>query len=109
MSEVIVSDVIKYILEIVICTAMVIVVRYLIPWLKSKIEQSEYKWLYDIIVDAVQYAEQTVHGSKAGEEKKNIVQLLINDALKGKNIGINEEQINAMIESIVFEMNKEAA
>lgn len=95
------------ILEIVIVAAVVVVVRYLVPWLKTRIETSEYKWFYDIILDAVQYAEQTVRGEKTGAEKKALVVSLVNDSLSKKNIGISEEQINAIIESIVFAMNKE--
>lgn len=85
----------------------VLIVRYLIPWIRSQIENSQYSWICSIIFDAVQYAEQTVHGD--GAEKKALVNSLIRDALSKKNINISENQLNAIIESVVFAMNREAA
>lgn len=103
------EEILKYLAELLIAVAIIILTRYLIPWIKSRIEASEYKWLYDLIIDAVQYAEQTVHGSKTGSEKKALVVDLIHEAMRGKKQIIPDEQINAIIESIVFTMNKEAA
>ena len=101
------NEILKYILEIVIGASVVILVRFIIPWLKAQIESSNYKWIYDVILDAVQYAEQTIHGEGTGPDKKIIVQQLINEALRDKKQYISDEQINAIIESCVYVMNRE--
>lgn len=102
------NEILTGIVEVVIGAAVVIVVRYIIPWIKSQIESSEYKWLYDIVLDAVQYAEQTVPGLKTGAEKKALVTRLVCDALERKSLNISEEQVNAIIESAVYVMKRES-
>lgn len=103
------NEILTGIIEIVIGAAVLIVVRYIVPWIKAQIEASQYKWLYDIIIDAVQYAEQVTPGLKKGVEKKTLVSQLVADALDHKGISIPGEQVNAFIESAVFEMKKGAA
>lgn len=86
---------------------MTIVVRYLVPYLKRMISDNEYRWLTELVKDAVQYAEQTILGHDQGERKKQMVVDYIVAQLDLKGIHITQEQLEALIESAVYVMKKE--
>jgi hypothetical protein len=77
---------------------------YLVPFIKNKIGDSNYKKLLNFIAIAVRCAEQLYEDSES-EEKKNYVmeqvQSFINDKL---NIDITYNELNTLVEGIVNEV-----
>lgn len=94
----IVMDLLKW----VVALLGFIVARYLVPWIKAQVANSQYAWMSALVEDAVKYAEQTIVGSGKGEEKKDLVVQYITNQLQIKGIGITEDQMDALIESAVF-------
>ncbi len=99
------NDILFEVIKAVIVLAIVLLVRYAVPFLKNLIKESEHSWLVDWVTLAVKSAEQTIE--KTGPEKKAIVTKFIKNLLIKKNISISDEQIDVLIEAIVFEMKKE--
>ena len=81
----------------------VVITVYLIPLLKSKLSQQELERVKAYVNDAVRAAELLITGTKQGQAKKEWV---IN-YLKEHGIKVDEEQISALIESAVYELNKD--
>ena len=98
------NDIIFEVLKCVIIVAIMAVTGYLMPWLKNNTELAKNQILSDMILAAVQYAEQTVNG--AGKEKKALVTDYLKTQLKAKGINITDEQLNALIESAVYALNE---
>lgn len=80
--------------------------RYVIPWLKSRIEQDKMAAIEKMVTQAVLYAQQVLT-SKSGAEKKAIVTDLLKEMLTAKNISITDEQLNILIEAAVKQMKME--
>lgn len=102
------NEIIMDVVKTCIVLATFIITRYLVPWLKAQIENSEYKWMATIVEDAVKYAEQTIRESGKGEEKKALVLEFIQNQLTIKGIKVTDEQLDALIESAVFGLKKGA-
>ena len=93
------------ILRAVVVLVIVLLARYVIPYLKALAESTKYAWVTKWVELSVKSAEQTVFGDKTGPEKKAIVTKFIKEQLLKKNIALSDEQLNTLIESAVFEMN----
>lgn len=74
------------------------------PYIKEQLEQSKYKWVADVVSQAVRSAEQTITGSKSGAERKAIVVNFIRSLLIKKNIDISDDQLDTLIEAAVYTM-----
>ena len=92
-------------LKAVIIIVVILVMRYAVPWMQTKLEHSKLKYVAEYAAYAVRYAEQTILGDKSGPEKKAIVTKFIEDMLIAKHISISADQINALIEAAVYAMN----
>ena len=101
-----INEILMDVLKAVVSLATLLIVRYLIPWIKAQIENSKYSWLVELVADAVKYAEQTIIGSGKGEEKKELVVQYITNQLQIRGIGITEDQMEALIESAVYQLKK---
>lgn len=94
------------IVRVVIAVTMVLITTYLVPLLKKLSESERYKGLVDFVKTAVTAAEQTIRGTGMGEKKYAEVEKAVKDWLNGKGIAITQEQLTALIEAAVYEMNK---
>lgn len=83
------------------------IVKNVIPFVEAKLAETNYGWAAEIIANAVRAFEQTVSGSKRGEEKFELVMEFVNRELSKLGIKLNEEQITMLIEAAVQEMNAE--
>lgn len=97
------------ILKAAIMLAIVLLARYAVPYVRLLVEDAKYAWLVKWVELSVKSAEQTILGNKTGAEKKAVVTEFIKDLLIKKNISISDEQLDTLIESAVYIMNKEAA
>lgn len=91
----------------VITWAIQTIIKHVIPFIESKLEESQYSWAADIIANAVRAYEQTVSGSGMGEDKFQLVMEFVNRELSKLGIKLSEEQITILIESAVQAMNAE--
>ena len=87
----------------IIC--IILITRYLIPYIKRLIHDSQYAELLDIIEQSVDALEQTIKQSGMGKVKKAEVVKFVTNWLNEKEITISEEQLDKLIESAVFTMN----
>lgn len=92
---------INEILSVVFALVIVVISRYLIPYLKTRLEKEGQEKLVELIEALVQAAEQIYTGVKQGEQKKKYVV----KALAADGVEITES-VNAMIESAVYSLDK---
>ena len=74
------NDIIFEALKLLIMVCVAVIARYVIPWLKSRIEQDKMAAIEKMVTQAVLYAQQVLT-SKSGAEKKAIVTDLLKDAV----------------------------
>ena len=103
------NEIIYEVVKAVLVIAIMVVVRYVVPLLKSKINGSELEWVYAWAVKAVKAAEQTQTGEHTGTQNKAIVKEFLLDLAKQKNLSITDEQLENLIESAVYAMKQEDA
>lgn len=85
----------------VIALIAAVVTAFVIPWVKSKTTAAQREEIEAWVRIAVTAAEQIYSGVGKGKEKKKYVL----DFLAEKNLKIDEESVDLMIESAVKEMN----
>lgn len=95
------------ILQIVVSVCMIIVMRYVIPYLKAKLQSVIDESLWNAIMREVKSVEQTITGSKMGAIKKEEVIQRIYGWANKHGIEITDEQISQLIEAAVFIMKNE--
>jgi LL-H family phage holin len=100
------NDILFEILRMVVVVAIILLTRYVVPYLKTKIEESKNKWLLAWVETAVKSAQQSIDDT--GEEKKAIVTKFLKEMLIQKNISISDEQLSNLIEAAVFAMKEGA-
>lgn len=91
------------VLKVIVMLAVILVTRYLVPWIKDKIGTEQLEAVKTWINAAVLMAQQ-VHDAKSGAERKAIVVDLARGILIRKNIDISEEQLDILIEAAVKAM-----
>lgn len=95
------------VLSFIISVFCGLISSYLIPYLKSKTEDSEMQRVTEIIAIAVRAAEQTIKESGQGKSKKAQVLAFVSNWLAENNIHISEEQLDKLLECAVFTMKLE--
>lgn len=94
------NEIMNNVIYIVMSLAIVIVTRYLVPYLKARLSAANQEELIQLIENLVQAAEQIFTQAKSGEQKKQYVV----KALAEKGISITEST-NALIESAVYNLD----
>ena len=103
------NEIIFEIVRAVLVICIMVLVRYAVPFLKSKINGTELEWIYNWVVKAVKAAEQTNLGEHNGSYKKAIVKEFLQNVAKEKNLSITDAQLENLIESAVYAMKQEDA
>lgn len=93
-----------WIVELIITGLGMILVNAVIPYIKSKTSAEQYAELLGYVQIAVSAAEQIYTGSGKGKEKKAYVVKWLMD----RGFSVQDQKIDAMIESAVYDL-KEAA
>ena len=91
------------VLKAIVSLIAVIITAVVIPYIKSKTSVSQQAEIYAWVRIAVAAAEQIYMGAGRGEEKKQYVL----DWLENRNIKVNTDELDTMIESAVYELDKE--
>lgn len=93
---------INNIFYVVLSIVSVIVTGIIIPLLKQKYGQDKIKSTMDLVTIAVRAAEQIYRESGQGNLKK----MYVIQYLKDKGVKVTEDELDAMIESAVLELNR---
>ena len=99
------SDIMLYLIKAVFVVSITIVMRYFIPWIREKIEASQYAWVAEWAATAVNAIQQT-NWNKTGPERKAKVVELLKALLIKKNIAISDAELDAIIEAAVWAMKQ---
>lgn len=91
-------------LKLLIMVTVLVLTRFVVPWLKAKTENETMQAVLDWTVQAVMAAEQA-HQAQTGAERKYIVTEFIKSILIQKNISLSDEELNTLIEAAVMQMN----
>lgn len=83
------------------------IINKVIPFIETKLSETQYGWAAEIISNAVRAYEQTASGSGRGDEKFELVEDFVTRELNKLHIYLSEEQIAVLIESAVQAMNAE--
>ena len=82
----------------------VLIICYLIPWIKTKTTAQQRENIFFWIRIACRAAEQLYHTDMIQDRKQYVI-----DFLAKKNLKINPDELDKMIEAAVLEINKEWA
>lgn len=93
-------EMITKVTECALTVIVLLVSAYLIPWLKTKISEEKLEELEKFCEQAVRAAEQ-LYTPEEYKLKKAYVLSLINEQIEKLGIGLNEAEIDAIIEGIV--------
>ena len=109
-----INNLVFNILMALVVTIAGIIAKQLIPYLREKeaeamekIRQTKWAWCADIIEAVVRAVEQTVGEDIHGEEKKAEAVKLIQRIFYQAGLRLTDEQIDALIEAAVQQMNSE--
>ena len=98
------DDVTFLILKLVVSIATALVTSYLIPYLKSKTKVKQQEEIIGVIEVAAKAAEQTLEGSAV---KKAAVVNYASKWLGERGIKLSEDQIDKLVESVVYSITNE--
>lgn len=91
-------------LKLLIMVTVLVLTRFVVPWLKAKTQNETMQAVLDWTMQAVLAAEQA-HQAQTGAERKYIVTEFIKQILIQKNISLSDEELNTLIEAAVMQMN----
>ena len=91
-------------LKLLIMVTVLVLTRFVVPWLKAKTSNETMQAVLDWTMQAVLAAEQA-HQAQTGAERKSIVTEFIKNILIQKNISLSDEELNTLIEAAVMQMN----
>lgn len=100
------NEVYFQILQTAAVIAAALIARYLIPFLKDKIGETNLEAAKSWAETFVRFAQQTMQRA-SGEEKKAYVTDALEKLFADKNITITREQLDALIEAAVKTMHME--
>lgn len=100
------SDIVFEALKLVIMVVVLVVARYLVPWIKTRLDADKVEVIASWAKNAVLKAQQ-VYSSKTGTERKAIVTEFLKEILTAKNISLSDEQLDVLIEAAVKQMKIE--
>lgn len=99
------NDITKIIVEAVVSISVILITRYIIPWIKGKIGEDKYKIIENYTELAVRSAEQ-MYTPDQWRQKKNYVKLCVQEKLKEIGLELTETEINNIIEGWVNAVKK---
>ena len=89
------------IIEAVVTLIVALMSAFVIPYIKQKTNKTQQEEIVAWVKIAVTAAEQIYTGSGRGEEKKAYVV----EWLKARNLKVDEEKLDALIESAVHQLS----
>lgn len=102
------NDISFTILKVVVSVATALISVYVIPLLREKLKDAKYQSLIEIVEVAVRAAEQTIKGEKMGAVKKDEVIDFVTWWAASHGVNITDEQLDRLIECVVYNLKLEA-
>lgn len=99
------SEVTSIVVKLIFAVLTTAITYYVLPFIAELTEKYKNERFEGFISDSVLAAEQLVKGSGKGAIKKERVLKAASEWLKKYHIDISEEELDTLIESIVFTMN----
>ncbi len=100
------NEILFEVIKVVVMVAVLVITRYLVPWLKEKIGADKLavaeKWAKYAVLKA-----QQVLWEKDGQDRKAYVVEFLKEILIAKNIALSDEQLDILIEAAVKQMKIE--
>ena len=100
------NEILFEVIKVVVMVAVLVITRYLVPWLKEKIGADKLavaeKWAKYAVLKA-----QQVLWEKDGQDRKAYVVEFLKEILIAKNIALSYEQLDVLIEAAVKQMKIE--
>lgn len=93
------------IIEVVVLIICTIIARYIIPWIKTKVNVEKITLVATWASIFVKAAEQIISGKGLGEEKKAQVVEWLQAKISELGITISDDDLNNLIESAVNTLN----
>lgn len=90
-------------LKILVMVAVLVLTRYVLPWVKSKADSEKLNLVTQWAYKTVLMVQQTMKTTD-GKEKKAIVTQFLKEILQEKNITLSDAQIEILIEAAVKQM-----
>lgn len=100
-------EIITKVIELGVLVLTGLIGKYLIPLLKEKVNFAYLKEIMTWTETFVKSAEMIVKGEKMGETKLNMVTEMMNDKLKETGVNFTDEQLRALIEEAVKNMQNQ--
>lgn len=97
------SEIIFEVVKLVVMLCVMLAARYVIPWVKSRIDAENLSLIEKWAEKAVLKAQQVMQ-SDSGADKKETVMQFLQEILAEKNITITDEQLDTLIEAAVKQM-----
>lgn len=101
------NDLTFMLLKVVVSICAAMITAYVIPYIKTLKEDARFAGVIDMIELAVRAAEQTIREQGQGKAKKAEVIRFVSDWMAKNGIRITDEELNALIEAAVYQMNQE--
>lgn len=95
------NEIMEMVVKLVLVICMTVITRYVVPWINSWIGDQKRDELRDMIYDCVKAAEK-LYTAEQWKEKKEYVTGLITSWINKKGFSIDDDEIEAMIESVVY-------
>ena len=99
------GDFAAIIIKIIFALLSITITYFIIPFLTEITEKCQSEKIDSFIKDSVIAAEQVIKGDKKGAEKKAKVLAAVTNWLNEHHINLSEEEIDDMIESMVYMLN----
>lgn len=99
------EDFAAIIIKIIFALLSIAITYFIIPFLTEITEKYQSEKIDSFIKDSVIAAEQVIKGDKKGAEKKAKVLAAVTNWLNERHINLSEEEIDDMIESMVYMLN----
>ena len=100
------NEILFELVKVVIMVAVLVITRYVIPWVRERIGADKLamaeKWVRYAVLKA-----QQVMWSDNGADRKAYVTELLKELLIEKNIALSDEQLDILIEAAVKQMKIE--
>lgn len=100
--------IIPQIVELVILIIAVLLGRYIIPWIKAKLDIEQLSMAIAYAQSGVAAAEQILYGKGLGDEKLQYVTEWLSKELPKLGIRMSDESIRVIIEEAVKTMNEQS-
>ena len=101
------TDILFKIVECVVVVAIIVITRYLVPWIRTKVGNEKFDRIYQEVAILVTAAQQ-MFPQYTGEQKLAFVTEKITAFLNKQRVNFTEDQVRQLIESAVKTMKIES-